>query len=227
MKSLPLFLRAAQVLRDAGFSPSVTEVRRFAEEYRAELEAPVTVPDDIKPPAESDIATVDARWAAAPETVRDVNPSDPGHAFDRTNDPDELRRLGKAWVETAAFHASNEAFYRDIVQKTGRILGRECHRQDDGNYADEPLALRVPEVAEKLCAARRLAEHIAATMPGATIGVSMSVVDDDWCVYVNGPGVIFGHSSEDAVQALADLANPLPWPVCYAGGKVVSMGMVD
>lgn len=55
------------------------------------------------------------------------------------------------------------------------------------------------------------------------------MTDDSWCVYVNGPGLIFGHSFEDARAALADIDAFLaaflqgtvigvltPW--CYANG---------
>lgn len=75
---------------------------------------------------------------------------DPHDHINATSDIDELRRLAHAWLDTAAQHARNEEFYRNIVHQTGLILGRETHRQDDGNYTDQPLALRVPEVAQKL-----------------------------------------------------------------------------
>lgn len=78
--------------------------------------------------------------------------------LDTVTDPDELRRHANAWAETAAQHARNEMFYRGLVQETGRILGRACYRQDDGNYVDEPLALRVPEVAREMVALLRQAE---------------------------------------------------------------------
>lgn len=76
--------------------------------------------------------------------------SDPHAHIDSLTDVDQLRRVAKGWLDDCARHCRNEMFYRDLLTETGRILGRACYRQDDGNHVDEPLALRVPEVAGDL-----------------------------------------------------------------------------
>lgn len=58
----------------------------------------------------------------------------------------------RAWEETARLHATNEAFWRELVMETGRILGGRVYTQDDGGIVDRPLGLRVPEVASELVA---------------------------------------------------------------------------
>lgn len=145
--------------------------------------------------------------------------------LDTVTDPDELRRLANAWAETAAQHGRNEAFYRDLVQETGRILGRACYRQDDGNYVDEPLALRVPEVARDMVTLRELAASVSHRHPATPVGYAQSVTDADWCIYLNGPGIIFGHGPEDIAAAGADLSNDaLPYPRYYKDGAIVPGG---
>ena len=46
--------------------------------------------------------------------------------------------------------ARDVEFWRGLVQQTGKILGGRVYVQDDGGIVDEPLALRVPEVAAEL-----------------------------------------------------------------------------
>lgn len=74
---------------------------------------------------------------------------------------DEHARLAKVWQDTANYHARNEQFYHDLVCEIGDILGRECRRKDDGTYAEDVLALRVPEVAAQVTdELRRFREHL-------------------------------------------------------------------
>lgn len=145
--------------------------------------------------------------------------------LETVTDPDELRRHANAWAETAAQFGRNEMFYRDLLTETGRILGRECCRQDDGNYVDEPLALRVPEVAREMVALRELAASVSHKHPATRVGYAQSVMDADWCIYLNGPGVIFGHGPEDIAAAEADLYNDAPpYPRYYKDGASVTGG---
>lgn len=142
--------------------------------------------------------------------------------LDTVTDPDELRRHANAWAETAAQHARNEFFYRDLLINTGRILGRACCRQDDGTYVDEPLALRVPEVAKEMVSLRELAASVSHRHPATSVGYAQSVTDADWCIYLGGPGIIFGHGPEDIAAAEADLSNDaLPYPRYYKDGALV------
>lgn len=92
----------------------------------------------------------------------------------------QLRRLVLAWMDTAAMHARNESFYHAIVAETGRILGKECCRQDDGNYTDEPLALRVPEVAAEMMTA-----HTPCPVAGSQ-GIDIFTPDNGW-LHATGP----------------------------------------
>lgn len=62
----------------------------------------------------------------------------------------ELERQRDAWEETAKQHLRNEEFWRSLVHKTGTILGGRVYVQDDGGVVDEPLGLRVPEVAAEM-----------------------------------------------------------------------------
>lgn len=54
------------------------------------------------------------------------------------------------WEQTAAQHARNEAFYRDLLMQCAAHLGKEVYISDDGSVQDEPLALKVPELVEEL-----------------------------------------------------------------------------
>lgn len=138
---------------------------------------------------------------------------DPHDQINASSDIEELRRLAHAWLDTAAQHARNEEFYRNIVDQTGLILGRECCRQDDGHYTDEPLALRVPKVAQKLVdalthygAIETLARRVLQSFPHAKVGFALSATNDDWCVY-NGPAFILGHTTDDIAKAHAYIDN--------------------
>jgi hypothetical protein len=66
------------------------------------------------------------------------------------------RRIA-AWMDTAAFHANNEEFYRNLIDQCVDSLGpvkEQAFRCDDGSISESPLRLSVPscvaELAKKL-----------------------------------------------------------------------------
>jgi hypothetical protein len=75
-----------------------------------------------------------------------------------------------------------------------------------------------------LVALDAFARKVAVLLPGARIGLSASVNDADWCVYVNGPPLFLGHGPADLPTAERDLAQAtttrallVAGPYCYDG----------
>lgn len=73
---------------------------------------------------------------------------------------DETERSAHAWEETAAQHASNESFYRDLLVKIGKIFGEDAYTAGDGSIQEDVIVLKIPdlvtEINEDLKAAMRL-----------------------------------------------------------------------
>lgn len=55
-----------------------------------------------------------------------------------------------AWKETARHYASGQEFYQNIVTKVGEIIGEEAYTADDGTVGDSVLALKVPEIIQRV-----------------------------------------------------------------------------
>lgn len=55
-----------------------------------------------------------------------------------------------AWMETAAQSERNVDYYRGLVERIGKALGREAYIQDDGGVSKDVLCAKVPELVEKL-----------------------------------------------------------------------------
>lgn len=61
----------------------------------------------------------------------------------------QVEKCIAAWMETAAQHARNESYYRDLVIKIGEMFGIEAKTCDDGTVAPDVLCAKVPELVEK------------------------------------------------------------------------------
>ena len=100
-----------------------------------------------------------------------------------------LERERDAWIETAAQHCRNEAYYRGLVIKIGETLGKSAYISDDGSEQQDVLCARVPELVQELLVAARenkeayigacklVAEMHAAAM-GKICGPKLGVVED-------------------------------------------------
>lgn len=55
------------------------------------------------------------------------------------------------WMETAAQNQRNADYYRGLVIRCGKSIGREAYIQDDGGVSEDVLCAKVPELVEKLC----------------------------------------------------------------------------
>ena len=62
----------------------------------------------------------------------------------------EFARCLAGWMQTAAQHARNEGFYRNLLVQCAGYLGPEVFVSDDGSVNDSPLVLKVPELVKKL-----------------------------------------------------------------------------
>ena len=56
-----------------------------------------------------------------------------------------------AWMDTAARHCRNEQYYRDLLVRCGRAIGKEAFTCDDGSVVPDVLVAKIPELVEKLC----------------------------------------------------------------------------
>lgn len=65
-----------------------------------------------------------------------------------------------------------------------------------------------PDRSDFLASLDVLAGEVAAVTPGARVGFMASTIDGDWCVYVNGPPLLMGHTPAD-LRAAADLFSVL------------------
>jgi hypothetical protein len=61
------------------------------------------------------------------------------------------KAYNNAWYDTAAQMSRNADYYRGLVQKIGKMLGKEAYTSDDGSIQDDILCAKIPElVAAKL-----------------------------------------------------------------------------
>ena len=73
---------------------------------------------------------------------------------DREMDPVLAEAIAKRiadWMETAALYAKNADYYRGLVERCGKALGKEAYTQDDGGVVEDVLCAKVPELVEKRC----------------------------------------------------------------------------
>jgi hypothetical protein len=54
------------------------------------------------------------------------------------------------WIETAAQNQNNADYYRGLVIKCGKSIGKEAYIQNDGGISTDVLCAKVPELVEKL-----------------------------------------------------------------------------
>lgn len=94
----------------------------------------------------------------------------------------ELESERDNWIETARQAHINCDFWEELVMETGRILGGDVYKQDDGGIVDRPLGLKVPEVAQALLA--RVAKLEEALRPFAEAQFE-SWWDDDWADFLD------------------------------------------
>lgn len=52
----------------------------------------------------------------------------------------------RAWEDTAAQMSRNADYYRGLVQKIGRMLGKEAYISDDGSVQEDILCAKIPEL---------------------------------------------------------------------------------
>ena len=72
---------------------------------------------------------------------------------DRVMDPELAEAVAKriaAWMDTAAQHCRNEAYYRDLVIEIGEMLGPDAFISDDGSIQQDVLCAKVPELVRKV-----------------------------------------------------------------------------
>ena len=53
-------------------------------------------------------------------------------------------------IKDTIYFSNSSTFYHGIVEKTGKLLGEAAYTSDDGSVQDSVLALKVPELVEKL-----------------------------------------------------------------------------
>jgi len=56
-----------------------------------------------------------------------------------------------AWMDTAAQAYRDADYYRGLVIRCGKAIGKEAYIADDGGVHDEVLCAKVPELVEKIC----------------------------------------------------------------------------
>lgn len=54
------------------------------------------------------------------------------------------------WAETAQQYAKDAAYYRGLVERIGKVFGKEAYTADDGTVGDSVLCVKVPELVENL-----------------------------------------------------------------------------
>lgn len=55
-----------------------------------------------------------------------------------------------AWMESTAFHLTNEQYYRGLVVQIGDIIGPESKIANDGSVMEDVLCAKVPELIQKM-----------------------------------------------------------------------------
>jgi len=56
------------------------------------------------------------------------------------------------WMETAAQNERNIDYYRGLVERIGKDIGREAYVQDDGGISEDVLCAKVPELVKAIVA---------------------------------------------------------------------------
>lgn len=56
------------------------------------------------------------------------------------------------WMETAAQNERNTDYYRGLVERIGKAIGREAYIQDDGGVSEDVLCAKVPGLVEAIIA---------------------------------------------------------------------------
>ena len=60
-----------------------------------------------------------------------------------------VSRALTAWYETAAQHARNEDYYRNLVKEIGVMFGEAAYISDDGSRQQDVLCAKVPELVRR------------------------------------------------------------------------------
>ena len=50
------------------------------------------------------------------------------------------------WMETAAQNQRNTDYYRGLLVKCGRIMGKKAYTCDDGSMSEDVLCAKIPEL---------------------------------------------------------------------------------
>jgi len=66
---------------------------------------------------------------------------------------DAIAKRIAGWMEVAAQNQRNTDYYRGLVERCGRAVGREAYIQDDGGVCEDVLCAKVPELVERMCIA--------------------------------------------------------------------------
>ena len=72
---------------------------------------------------------------------------------DRVMDPPLAEAVAKriaAWMESTAFHLTNEQYYRSLVVEIGETLGQQSKVADDGSVMEDVLCAKVPEMVRQM-----------------------------------------------------------------------------
>lgn len=67
---------------------------------------------------------------------------------------ERLTRERQGWVDTAAELARNMEYYRGLMDRIGRAIGREAYTADDGSVSQDVLRAKVPEIIERVLSER-------------------------------------------------------------------------
>lgn len=54
------------------------------------------------------------------------------------------------WKETAAMFGRNADFYKGLIERCGKAIGKRAYTDDCGCVGESVLALRVPEIIEEM-----------------------------------------------------------------------------
>ena len=53
------------------------------------------------------------------------------------------------WMDTAAQNQRNSDYYRGLIERCGKAIGRLAYIADDGSVSEDVLCAKVPELVEK------------------------------------------------------------------------------
>ena len=56
------------------------------------------------------------------------------------------------WMETAAQNQRNTDYYRGLVERCGKAIGKAAYTQDDGGITEDVLCAKVPKLVEYMIA---------------------------------------------------------------------------